>query len=153
VQHLPFADNILVLEDGHLVTQGNLQSLLSGTTDVYRFVNAGQHQTEGISDVVAVITASVGDAGLSQKEGLSAERDTQDKDHADNQKTKKEESQDEDDEQAGVLGSRGWGPYKFFLEACGWSRLSIAAICLVAYTLMEIGLQACDHTSFRILQS
>jgi ABC-type multidrug transport system fused ATPase/permease subunit len=55
--------------------------------------------------------------------------------------SKKDEERVEDDEHRGVLGSAGWTPYVFYFQACGWSRISISAFCVIGYTLVEVGLQ------------
>jgi ATP-binding cassette, subfamily C (CFTR/MRP), member 1 len=130
-----------------LVAQGALDALLSSRVDVRHLLSIQPEDTGYESRSAGRIEVSP--VGLSCQVPMQEEERMQQT----AEKLNKEGTDtisEVDDEQTGVLGSADWAPYKFFFEACGWSQLSVALFCLLAYTVMEVGLQVCLLVAFDI---
>lgn len=142
------ADDIIILDEGCILAQGDLAALRAGSIDVARYISSRKptnSSSGGQKEVLEFVEPiEIGQhPPLPQADELALEGASDEK---------VETVPEVDDEQMGVLGSAGWTPYKFFFQCCGWSSLAAAAISIACYSTVEVGLQVgslCYSTAFK----
>lgn len=136
---MPFADDIIVLEDGAILAQGNLSELRTGPVNVSRYISSPATSVKSTkrdeSDIDDVDIDP--ETAVAREEELERVKETIDK---------AQDAPEVDEEHLGVLGSAGWKPYKFFLQSCGWTNLGLGLISIVAFAAAEVGIQVSHQT-------
>lgn len=137
-KHLSAADHVLALEGGTILAQGTIKELYSSVIDVKAYIGEIPKEDEVDDEVV------VDDRETIQVKKDDTEREISElKIPALEVKPGEDDSKliDDDEEEEDAAAQLGWKPYIFYMQSCGWGRLSICIVFLFLYNALEVGLQ------------
>ncbi|EIN04585.1 P-loop containing nucleoside triphosphate hydrolase protein [Punctularia strigosozonata HHB-11173 SS5] len=142
--HLRFAHDIVILDEGRVVAQGDLESLLESAVDVSSYITSDTQHSAGIEmrprcnlekqerePALEDVPQAVPPQTLSDVSGqVNVEGPDEKTGVASAEPAKKDAS-----------SPSGWAQFHFFFSACRWPRLAVALASILGYSVTEVGLQ------------